>query len=44
MTHCNKCNSDFDNFFNGVNWCPICGKQFMFDENTLKEEAKGYKK
>lgn len=40
MTHCNRCGSDFDNQFNGVHWCPSCGKQFMFDENALKKDSK----
>lgn len=44
MTHCNRCNSEFDNYFNGMHWCPACGKQFAFDENVMKEEAKGYRK
>jgi len=44
MTHCNRCGTEFDNFFNGVNWCPVCGKQFMFDMNALKESEKHYRK
>jgi rRNA maturation endonuclease Nob1 len=38
MTHCNRCGRNFDNFFNGVHWCPYCGKQFMIDENLLKKK------
>ncbi len=38
MTHCNRCGNDFNNIFRGVHWCPYCGKQFVFDENLLKEE------
>ena len=26
MTECNRCGEDFENFFNGYNWCPNCGK------------------
>lgn len=37
MTHCNRCGTEFDNYFNGKHWCPNCGKQFMFDENILKK-------
>jgi|ETNmetMinimDraft_2_1059921.scaffolds.fasta_scaffold121905_1 hypothetical protein len=38
MVHCNRCGNEFDNFFNGVNWCVYCGKIFAFDENLLKEK------
>ncbi|MEK6816190.1 MAG: hypothetical protein AABY09_01130 [Nanoarchaeota archaeon] len=44
MTHCNRCGIEFDNFFNGVNWCVNCGKQFMFDENELKRQEEERKK
>lgn len=40
MTHCNRCGTEFDNFFNGVHWCVNCGKQFAFDMNLLKEDKK----
>lgn len=44
MTRCNRCGGEFDNFFNGMHWCTVCGKQFMFDENILKEKDKKLKK
>lgn len=44
MTRCNRCGNEFENFFNGIHWCTVCGKQFMFDENVLKEESKKSKK
>lgn len=44
MTICNRCGNDFENFFNGMHWCPFCGKQFIFDENILKEKKKSKKK
>jgi len=44
MTRCNRCGNEFDNFVNGMHWCPQCGKQFAFDENLLKKEEKKSKK
>ena len=46
MTQCNRCGSEFDNFFNGVYWCTYCGKQFLFDENLVKnaDKSKGKNK
>ena len=44
MTICNRCGNEFNNIFNDVHWCTVCGKQFMFDENVLKEENKKSKK
>ena len=38
MTKCNRCGSEFDNYFNGVHWCIFCGKQFAIDENIFKKE------
>lgn len=40
MAHCNRCDKDFENYYNGVHWCPYCGKQFMIDENELKKLKK----
>ncbi len=40
MTLCNRCGNEFHNSINGVHWCTVCGKQFMFDENKVKEEEK----
>ncbi len=36
MTLCNRCGTEFENYFNGMHWCPSCGKQFLLDENLLK--------
>ena len=44
MTHCNRCGNDFENYFNGVHWCTFCGKQFLFDENMLKQHEEEMKK
>ncbi|MFH1637669.1 MAG: hypothetical protein ABIB71_04575 [Candidatus Woesearchaeota archaeon] len=38
MTLCNRCSTEFENYFNGMHWCPSCGKQFMIDENAFNEE------
>lgn len=43
MTLCNRCGNDFENYFNGVYWCVYCGKQFLIDENLLKQLEKSKK-
>lgn len=43
MTLCNRCGNDFENYFNGVYWCVYCGKQFLIDENLLKQLEKSGK-
>jgi len=40
MTKCNRCGNEFENYFNGMHWCTFCGKQFLFDENQIKEMQK----
>ena len=38
MTQCNRCGTEFDNWFNGYHWCPDCGKVFVYDENCTKKQ------
>ncbi|MEA3379164.1 MAG: hypothetical protein U9Q69_06050 [Nanoarchaeota archaeon] len=39
MTHCNRCDTEFNNYFNNIHWCPNCGKQFVIDENLGENQS-----
>ena len=43
MTECNRCGEDFENFFNGYNWCPNCGKVFVYNlSNFVKNYEESF--
>jgi len=37
MAKCERCEEDFNNFFNGYHWCPSCGLAFRFEKCELKD-------